>query len=222
MPRGPSGHRCCPHPGPRRRAAGPAWSMRCMDLPEVQASSRLEATIPLGDADSLQRLRERTEDTVTRPAGSTVLVDADIPPGGPADPARSLAARHPPRDRRLGDRPGGHQDRHVGLELRSLASRAVPAGASRPGPARPLRGRLRHRRAEQQLLPLAPAGGVPQLAGQAAGGFPAVGQGAARADPCPQAVRAGGMAAAHRGGLARAGRQAGGAAGPAAALAAAR
>ena len=59
-----------------------------MDLPEVQASSRLEATIPLGDADSLERLRERTEDTVTRPAGSTVLVDADIPPGGPASPCQ--------------------------------------------------------------------------------------------------------------------------------------
>jgi hypothetical protein len=51
-----------------------------MDLPEVQASSRLEATIPLGDAESLERLRQRTEDTVTRPAGSTALVDADIPP----------------------------------------------------------------------------------------------------------------------------------------------
>ena len=57
-----------------------------MDLPEVQAGSRLEATVPLGDAESLERLRERTEDTVTRPAGSTVLVDADIPPGGPASP----------------------------------------------------------------------------------------------------------------------------------------
>jgi len=51
-----------------------------MDLPEVQASSRLEATLPLGDAESLERLRERTEDTVSRPAGSTTLVDADIPP----------------------------------------------------------------------------------------------------------------------------------------------
>ncbi len=59
-----------------------------MDLPEVQASSRLEATVPLGDADSLQRLRERTEDTVTRPAGSTALVDADIPPSSPEDPGR--------------------------------------------------------------------------------------------------------------------------------------
>jgi uncharacterized phage protein gp47/JayE len=55
-----------------------------MDLPEVQASSRLEAAVPLGDAESLERLRERTEDPVTRPAGSTALVDADIPPGSQA------------------------------------------------------------------------------------------------------------------------------------------
>ena len=60
-----------------------------MDLPEVQASSRLQATIPLGDADSLQRLRERTDDTVTRSAGSTTLVDADIPPGSSRSGYRS-------------------------------------------------------------------------------------------------------------------------------------
>ena len=59
-----------------------------MDMPEVQASSRLEATVPLGDADSLQRLRERTEDSVTRPAGSTALLDADIPSGCPAGPGQ--------------------------------------------------------------------------------------------------------------------------------------
>jgi hypothetical protein len=58
-----------------------------MELPEVQASSRLEATVPLGDAESLERLRERTEDTVTRAAGSTALVDARIPPDEPAPPA---------------------------------------------------------------------------------------------------------------------------------------
>jgi hypothetical protein len=61
-----------------------------MDLPEVQASARLEATVPLGDGESLERLRERTEDAVTRPAGSTVLLDADIPsgcqPGSGQDP----------------------------------------------------------------------------------------------------------------------------------------
>src|ERR1700677_3625336 len=55
-----------------------------MDLPEVQASSRLEATVPLGDGESLERLRQRTEDSVTRPAGSTALLDATIPSPGPA------------------------------------------------------------------------------------------------------------------------------------------
>jgi hypothetical protein len=50
-----------------------------MDLPEVQASARLEATIPLGDGESLERLRERTEGAVTRPAGSSTLLDANIP-----------------------------------------------------------------------------------------------------------------------------------------------
>jgi hypothetical protein len=53
-----------------------------MDLPEVQASTRLEATVPIGDSESLQRLRERTDDAITRPAGSTALLDANIPPDG--------------------------------------------------------------------------------------------------------------------------------------------
>lgn len=59
-----------------------------MDLPEVQASSRLEATVPLGDAESLERLRERTDETVTRSAGSTALVDADIPPASHDEPGQ--------------------------------------------------------------------------------------------------------------------------------------
>ena len=76
---------------------------------------------------------------------------------------------------------------------------------------------LHHRRAEQQLLPLAVAGGVRQLAAPPAGRLPALGQGAARPDSRAQAVRAGDLAGAHRGGLARAGRPPGGAAGAAAA-----
>jgi uncharacterized phage protein gp47/JayE len=55
-----------------------------MDLPEVQASERLQATVPLGDGESLERLRERTDNTTTRPAGSTALLDANIPAGGEA------------------------------------------------------------------------------------------------------------------------------------------
>lgn len=52
-----------------------------MDSPEVRASTRLEATIPLGDCELLERLRQRTTDAVTRPAGSTTLLDANIPEG---------------------------------------------------------------------------------------------------------------------------------------------
>jgi len=58
-----------------------------MDLPEVQASARIEATIPRGDGESLERLRERTQDAVTRPAGSTTLLDADIPSGSQPVPS---------------------------------------------------------------------------------------------------------------------------------------
>jgi hypothetical protein len=57
-----------------------------MDLPEVQASARLEATVQLGDTESLERLQDRTDDTNTHPAGSTALVDASIPP--PSEPNR--------------------------------------------------------------------------------------------------------------------------------------
>jgi RecB family exonuclease len=56
-----------------------------MDLPEVQASTRLEATVPLGDGEALDRLRERTEDAVTRPAGSTALLDANVRPDLPPE-----------------------------------------------------------------------------------------------------------------------------------------
>jgi hypothetical protein len=59
-----------------------------LKLPEVQASERLEATVPLGDGESLQRLRERTDATETRPAGSTALFDAKIPPDRDPGPDR--------------------------------------------------------------------------------------------------------------------------------------
>jgi hypothetical protein len=76
-----------------------------VDLPEVQASSRLEATIPLGDGESLDRLRERTEETTSRAAGSTALVDASLrgdQDGGHEDPAGQPGgpdAPAPPADR---------------------------------------------------------------------------------------------------------------------------
>jgi hypothetical protein len=61
-----------------------------MDLPEVQASDRLEAAIPRGDGESLERLRERTEDAQARAAGATTLFDANIPSSRePADEQRA-------------------------------------------------------------------------------------------------------------------------------------
>ena len=67
-----------------------------MDLPEVQASARLEATVPLGDGESLERLRQRTDDTATRPAGSTALVDAKIPPDGEPESGQEPAEKSLP------------------------------------------------------------------------------------------------------------------------------
>lgn len=67
-----------------------------MDLPEVQASDRLEAAIPYGDGESLERLRERTEDAQARAAGATTLLDANIPSG--RGPAGHQAASERPTD----------------------------------------------------------------------------------------------------------------------------
>jgi hypothetical protein len=62
-----------------------------MELPEVAAAERLEATVPYGDTESVERLRERTEDAELRAAGASTLFDANVPrprerrPGDPAD-----------------------------------------------------------------------------------------------------------------------------------------
>jgi hypothetical protein len=72
-----------------------------MDLPEVQASERVEAAVPYGDGESLERLRERTQDAQTRAAGATTLLDATIPPGHPPaspQPASEDTASEEPAD----------------------------------------------------------------------------------------------------------------------------
>jgi hypothetical protein len=65
-----------------------------MDLPEVQDSARLEAAVPLGDSETLGRLRERSENATTRPAGASALFDADIP--APPPSAEPPVAETPP------------------------------------------------------------------------------------------------------------------------------
>ena len=53
-----------------------------LDLPEVRESARLKAAFPLGDSESLQRLQDRCGDVTTRPAGSSAILEADLPEGG--------------------------------------------------------------------------------------------------------------------------------------------
>jgi hypothetical protein len=79
-----------------------------MELPEVAAAERLEVTVPFGDAESVERLRERTEDAELRAAGGTTLLDANVPrprgrrPGDPPDgtgPGRAPAGGEQPAAR---------------------------------------------------------------------------------------------------------------------------
>jgi hypothetical protein len=66
-----------------------------MGLPEVQASDRMEATVPRGDAESVERLRERTDDAVLRAAGGTTLLDANLPPDGGHQTAEASPGESP-------------------------------------------------------------------------------------------------------------------------------
>ena len=113
-------------------------------------------------------------------------------------------------------------DRHLGLVLRPLDRRAVSrraAGVQAPGP---LRRRVRHRRAQRQLLPLAARRHLRRLAPTAARRVHHVGQGAPRADPLPSAAFAGAVDRAVRAVLDGARRPARGATGSAASRAGAR
>jgi hypothetical protein len=74
-----------------------------MDLPEVKASDRVEAAVPLGDAESVERLRERTDDAVLRAAGSTTLLDANLPPDGGHQAGGPPAEESPVRDQPADD-----------------------------------------------------------------------------------------------------------------------
>lgn len=90
-------HAASGHIAPGRRAS---LVDAVMELPEVQASARLEAAVPAGDAESIERLRERTTEAVTRPAGSTVLLDANLPSDRDGDTGLSRSAPDPVPGRR--------------------------------------------------------------------------------------------------------------------------
>ena len=65
-----------------------------LDLPQVQESTRLEAAFPLGDSESLHRFQERCEDVSTRPAGWSVLLDANLPSGSAGSTAQEPAGEN--------------------------------------------------------------------------------------------------------------------------------
>jgi hypothetical protein len=55
-----------------------------LDDPRVQGGEQVTVAVPTGDAEALERVRERLDVTSTRPAGSTVIVEAQ-PPGHDGD-----------------------------------------------------------------------------------------------------------------------------------------
>jgi hypothetical protein len=67
-----------------------------LDLPELHGGARLEAVFPLGDSETLHRLRERCSDVTTHPAGTTVLLEANIAPAIPPTLAHKPARHHHP------------------------------------------------------------------------------------------------------------------------------
>lgn len=50
-----------------------------MDTPVVSSSDAVHVVLPLGDADSITRLQQRTEGFTARAAGTSSVVDAAVP-----------------------------------------------------------------------------------------------------------------------------------------------
>ena len=71
--------RYTPRLGTVRVGAGARLVDAVLDLDETRRRHTLEASLPLGDVDALQRLRSRCPDVRTRPAGATCLADAELP-----------------------------------------------------------------------------------------------------------------------------------------------
>jgi hypothetical protein len=57
-----------------------------LDDPEVKRASHLSATMPTGDTEMVDRVRERADSVELRAVGATKLVEANLP-SVPADPA---------------------------------------------------------------------------------------------------------------------------------------
>jgi hypothetical protein len=59
-----------------------------LDDPRIQHGEHVTVSVPMGDTEALDRVRERLDVTSTRAAGSTVIVEADGHPHAPEHPSR--------------------------------------------------------------------------------------------------------------------------------------
>jgi len=58
-----------------------------LDLPDLPTGAHLHAALPTGDAEILDRVRERCTLVELRAAGASCLLDGTLPVAEPADPA---------------------------------------------------------------------------------------------------------------------------------------
>lgn len=70
--------------GPREPGRQSEVVDEVLDDPRVQHGRHVTVSVPMGDVEALDRVRERLDVTSTRPAGSTVIVEAQ---GSPQDDA---------------------------------------------------------------------------------------------------------------------------------------
>ena len=64
-----------------------------LEHPDVHSAHHLVATMPLGDTEMLQRVRERCADVEAHAAGATKIVDARLTAGDAAEAGDTDAAR---------------------------------------------------------------------------------------------------------------------------------
>jgi hypothetical protein len=97
-----------------------------LEDPHVSAASHLAASVPTGDTEKLDRIRERVRSVDVRAAGATALVDADLR-HDPPDPGL-----HPSRAEREGtDGPVPPTPSH-GAQRADDRAAATRAAASQP------------------------------------------------------------------------------------------
>jgi hypothetical protein len=77
-----------------------------LEDPQVAAASHLAASVPTGETELLDRLRERARSVDVRAAGATALVEADLHRDRRSPEPQGLSVQKVPTAPRRGPRPG--------------------------------------------------------------------------------------------------------------------